>query len=81
VAVARRRARRPPTAADFALTAADLAPAAADLLGWRPPHMSGADLRRTVTKCAEVHAPKRLRMPKLAPNIRQIGAKIAESGL
>jgi hypothetical protein len=55
VAAARRRARRLPTAADFA-------PTAADLLGWRPPHMSGANLRRTVAKCAEVHAPKRRRI-------------------
>jgi hypothetical protein len=37
-------------------------PTAADLLGWRPPHMSGADPRRTVAKCAEVHAPKRRRI-------------------
>jgi hypothetical protein len=38
-------------------------PTAADLLGWRPPHMSGVDLRRTVAKCAEVHdAPKRRRI-------------------
>jgi hypothetical protein len=31
-------------------------PTAADLLGWRPPHMSGADLRRTVA-----NAPKCMR--------------------